>query len=65
MAANVACDVVIVQHEFGIFGGPDGVLVLHLLDALRVPVVLTLHTVTPHFTPAEHHVLQGPHVRPS
>ena len=58
MAANAACDVVIVQHEFGIFGGPDGVFILHLLDALRVPVVLTLHTVTPHFTATERDVLQ-------
>jgi polysaccharide biosynthesis protein PslF len=33
------------QHEFGIFGGPDGAFVLELLDALQTPVVTTLHTV--------------------
>lgn len=33
------------QHEFGIYGGPDGSHVLALLRHLRVPVVTTLHTV--------------------
>lgn len=57
-AANSACDVVIVQHEFGIFGGADGEFVVHLLDALHVPVVLTLHTVVPSFTSGERDVLR-------
>jgi glycosyltransferase involved in cell wall biosynthesis len=38
-------DVVVIEHEYGIFGGPDGAHVLSLADALPVPVVLTLHTV--------------------
>jgi glycosyltransferase involved in cell wall biosynthesis len=33
------------QHEHGIFGGDDGVYVLDFLAALRVPAVVTLHTV--------------------
>ncbi len=33
------------QHEFGIFGGPDGEYVLDLVRELRCPVVTTLHTV--------------------
>lgn len=40
-----ACDVVIVQHEFGIFGGPDGDEVLALLAGLTVPSIVVLHTV--------------------
>lgn len=40
-----ACDAVIVQHEFGIFGGPDGDEVLGLLAGLTVPTVVVLHTV--------------------
>lgn len=40
-----ACDAVIVQHEFGIFGGPDGIEVLDLLDLVDVPTVVVLHTV--------------------
>src|SRR5213595_2899817 len=38
-------DVVCVQHEFGIFGGPAGSHILALLRELRMPVVVTLHTV--------------------
>ncbi|MBA3439496.1 MAG: glycosyltransferase, partial [Pyrinomonadaceae bacterium] len=38
-------DVVCMQHEFGIFGGPEGRYILELLKNLRKPVVTTLHTV--------------------
>jgi glycosyltransferase involved in cell wall biosynthesis len=38
-------DAVIVQHEFGIFGGKDGIHIIQLLKRLRIPVVTTLHTV--------------------
>ena len=38
-------DVVSVQHEFGIFGGPAGCYLLALLSELKAPVVTTLHTV--------------------
>lgn len=37
--------VVILQHEFGIFGGPWGAHVLKLLRDLRVPAITTMHTV--------------------
>src|SRR5258706_5130086 len=38
-------DIVCVQHEFGIYGGPAGRDLLALLRELRMPVVTTLHTV--------------------
>lgn len=38
-------DVVLVQHEYGIFGGAAGALLLRLLDRVDAPVVVTLHTV--------------------
>lgn len=38
-------DAVILQHEYGIFGGEAGDYVLDLLRRLRMPVVTTLHTV--------------------
>lgn len=38
-------DVVCLQHEFGIFGGPNGRHIIELMDSLRMPVVTTLHTV--------------------
>ncbi len=39
------CDVVSLQHEFGIFGGEAGEHILTLLRRLKMPVVTTLHTV--------------------
>ncbi len=38
-------DIVCVQHEYGIFGGPAGSHLLKLLGGLRMPVVTTLHTI--------------------
>ncbi len=38
-------DIVCLQHEFGIFGGKNGVYIIDLLVNLRKPVVSTLHTV--------------------
>jgi glycosyltransferase involved in cell wall biosynthesis len=38
-------DVLCLQHEFGIFGGPSGRHLLTLLRNLRMPVVTTLHTI--------------------
>lgn len=45
-------DVLLVQHEFGIFSGQDGVDVLELLNDVHIPVVVTLHTVP--LTPTAH-----------
>ncbi|HET8922800.1 MAG TPA: glycosyltransferase family 4 protein, partial [Candidatus Acidoferrum sp.] len=38
-------DLVCLQHEYGIFGGPAGAHILELLRSLHMPVVTTLHTV--------------------
>lgn len=38
-------DVVLLQHEFGIFGGEDGDEVLQVLSGVNRPVVTVLHTV--------------------
>lgn len=38
-------DAVLVQHEFGIFGGRAGDHVIALLRKLRMPTMVTLHTV--------------------
>ena len=38
-------DIVCLQHEFGIFGGQAGSHILALLRELRMPIVVTLHTV--------------------
>jgi glycosyltransferase involved in cell wall biosynthesis len=51
-------DVVVVQHEYGIFGGPDGDELLPLLEALVVPVIVVLHTVPADPTPSQRFVLE-------
>lgn len=38
-------DMVVVQHEFGIFGGENGEMIVDLVEKLQKPVAVTLHTV--------------------
>jgi polysaccharide biosynthesis protein PslF len=38
-------EVVSIQHEFGIFAGRDGAEVIDLIEAVDVPLSVTLHTV--------------------
>lgn len=38
-------DVVVVQHEYGIYGGPDGDEVLDVLRRITAPTVVVMHTV--------------------
>jgi glycosyltransferase involved in cell wall biosynthesis len=38
-------DLCILEHEFGIFGGQNGVYILPLLHRLKIPLMVTLHTV--------------------
>jgi glycosyltransferase involved in cell wall biosynthesis len=38
-------DLICVQHEFGIFGGPAGLHLMTLLEATDRPVVTTVHTI--------------------
>lgn len=51
-------DVLSVQHEFGIFGGPAGSYLLALLRRVRAPIVTTLHTVLETFTPKQRAVIE-------
>jgi polysaccharide biosynthesis protein PslF len=53
------CDVAILQHEYGIYGGVDGSEILDLLDQLRVPSVVVLHTVLTDPTPHQRQVLES------
>lgn len=50
--------VVIVQHEFGVYGGPDGEHVLHVLDNLAARVIVVVHTVLAAPSAHQHTVLQ-------
>jgi glycosyltransferase involved in cell wall biosynthesis len=53
------CDVAILQHEYGVYGGADGSEILHLLDQVRVPCVVVLHTVLTDPTPHQRQVLEA------
>lgn len=51
-------DICILQHEFGIFGGQNGVYILPLLHRLEIPLTVTLHTILKTPTYNEKAVLQ-------
>lgn len=38
-------EVLSLQHEYGIYGGPDGLHLLELVDRLATPIVTTFHTI--------------------
>ena len=46
------CDIAIVQHEYGIYGGDDGDEVIAVMEGLTVPTIVVLHTVLA--TPTTH-----------
>jgi glycosyltransferase involved in cell wall biosynthesis len=58
-AALNAFDVAVVQHEYGIYPGPDGGDVLPLLRRLTVPSVVVLHTVLSTPTPRQQALLEA------
>jgi glycosyltransferase involved in cell wall biosynthesis len=51
-------DLVSLQHEYGIFGGPAGSHILVLLRELRMPIVTTLHTILRDPNPDQKRVLK-------
>ena len=53
------CDVAIMQHEYGVYGGADGSEILQLLGQVRVPCVVVLHTVLTDPTPHQRQVLEA------
>ncbi|TAN26586.1 MAG: glycosyltransferase [Actinomycetota bacterium] len=50
-------DVVVIQHEYGIYGGADGEDVLKIAESLTVPSVLVPHTVLLDPTPRQRNIL--------
>ncbi|OYZ46576.1 MAG: glycosyl transferase family 1, partial [Novosphingobium sp. 16-62-11] len=51
-------DAVWLQHEYGIFGGEAGAMVLELVDRVAAPLIVTLHTVLAEPSPAQRRVLE-------
>ncbi len=52
-------DVVILQHEYGVYGGSDGDEILELLADLTVPSIVVLHTVLTSPTAHQRTVLEN------
>lgn len=44
---NSNIELLVIEHEYGIFGGEAGEYILDLVDKLQIPFVTTLHTVLP------------------
>jgi glycosyltransferase involved in cell wall biosynthesis len=51
-------DIVVLQHENGIFGGASGSFITCMVNALRIPLVTILHTVIPDHPIIEVAILQ-------
>lgn len=51
-------DVAIIQHEYGVYGGPDGDEVVDVMSGLRVPSIVIAHTVLKDPTPEQRSVLE-------
>ncbi len=51
-------DVCLLEHEFGIFGGQNGIYILPLLHRLKIPLIVTLHTIVKEPSYNEKAVLQ-------
>lgn len=52
-------DAVCLQHEYGIYGGDCGELILSFLRDVRVPVVTTLHTILQDPNPQQRRVMNA------
>jgi glycosyltransferase involved in cell wall biosynthesis len=52
-------DVVLLEHEYGIFGGRDGEYILSFAEELSRPLVVTLHTVLSQPTARQARVLEA------
>lgn len=51
-------DVAVIQHEYGIYGGADGVEVIDILEELRVPSIVVAHSVLKSPTPQQRQIFE-------
>jgi len=54
---NSDIDIAVIEHEYGIFGGPDGIYILQLAKYLAKPFIVTCHTVLPRPYGYQHYIL--------
>lgn len=51
-------ELLVIEHEYGIFGGKSGEYILDLVDRLQIPFITTLHTVLPKPTRKQKEILK-------
>ncbi|MFZ5591673.1 MAG: glycosyltransferase family 4 protein [Bacillota bacterium] len=51
-------ELLVIQHEYGIFGGESGEYLLSLLENLQIPLVTTVHTVLPNPSDKQRFILK-------
>lgn len=51
-------DLLMIEHEYGIYGGEAGEYILDLADNLQIPFITTLHTVLPNPTAKQKEILE-------
>lgn len=49
---------IVIEHEYGIFGGSNGEYLLDFINALQKPIITTLHTVLPHPNEKQKNILE-------
>ena len=54
---SAKADLVIIQHEYGIFGGADGAYVLDFTNSLEKPYMMVAHTILPNPTRNQKEIL--------
>ncbi|MGB8390856.1 glycosyltransferase, partial [Mycobacterium sp.] len=52
-------DLVVIQHEYGIYGGVDGDEIVDIMDGLHVPSIVIAHTILKKPTPHQRSVLKA------
>lgn len=52
-------DLLVIEHEFGIFGGEHGKYILDLINNLEIPVVTTFHTILPEPNPKQQSIINA------
>ncbi len=55
---NLDLDLLVIEHEYGIFGGEAGEYILDLVDNLQIPFITTLHTVLLHPSAKQKEILK-------
>ena len=56
--ANLHTDLLVIEHEYGIFGGESGEYIIDLAKNLTIPFIITTHTVLTEPSPEQRWVLR-------